>query len=74
MDWDFAQADWTRFRDEVHANWTMLTAGRLDLIAGQRARLASNIEEVYGITGEQAERQIKSFELRNAHMRPVSLR
>jgi len=74
MDWDFAQADWARFRDEVHANWTMLTAPRLDLIAGHRARLASNIEEVYGITGEQAERQIKSFELRNAYLRPISFR
>jgi uncharacterized protein YjbJ (UPF0337 family) len=74
MDWDFAQADWPRFRDEVHANWTMLTASQLDLIAGKRARLANNIEEVYGITGEQAERQIKSFEMRNAHPRPVSSR
>ena len=29
MDWNFAQANWTQFRDEVHANWTMLTSGQL---------------------------------------------
>jgi hypothetical protein len=74
MDWNSAQADWPRFRDEVHANWTMLTSGQLDLIAGGRVRLANKIEEAYGITGDEAERQIKSFELRNAQPRPVSFR
>jgi len=74
VDWNSAQADWPRFRDEVHANWTMLTSGQLDLIAGRRVHLANKIEEAYGITGDEAERQIKSFELRNAHPRPVSFR
>jgi uncharacterized protein YjbJ (UPF0337 family) len=35
------------------------------LIAGRRARLASKIKEAYGVTGDEAERQIKSFEARN---------
>lgn len=74
MDWDCAQADWPRFRDEVHANWTMLTTGQLDLIAGKRARLANNIEAAYGVTGSQAEWQIKSFEMRNVDPRPASFR
>ena len=74
MDWNFAQANWTQFRDEVHANWTMLTSGQLDLIAGGRLRLANKIAEAYGITGDEAERQIKSFEERNVHPRPVSFR
>jgi hypothetical protein len=74
MDWNLAQANWPRFKDEVQAHWTMLTSGQLDLIAGRRARLANNIEQVYRITGEQAERQIRSFEMRNLHPRPVSFR
>lgn len=74
MDWDFIQADWSRFRDEVHARWTMITVRQLDLIAGKRARLANTIEDVYGLTSDQAERQIKTFEMRNAHPRPVSFR
>jgi hypothetical protein len=74
VDWNSAQADWPRFRDEVRANWTILTSGQLDLIAGRRVRLANKIEEAYGITGDEAERQIKSFELRNALPRPVSFR
>jgi len=39
-----------------------------------RARLASKLEEAYGVTSNEAERQIKSFEARNQYPRPVSFR
>lgn len=74
MDWNFAEANWQQFRGEVHANWGKLTSGQLDMIAGGRALLATKIREAYGVTDEEAERQIKSFEARNQHPRPVSLR
>jgi uncharacterized protein YjbJ (UPF0337 family) len=74
MEWNFVEASWQRFRDEVHANWGRLTSAHLDLIAGSRTRLASRIQEAYGVTGDEAERQIKSFEARNQHPRPVSFR
>jgi uncharacterized protein YjbJ (UPF0337 family) len=74
MDWNFAEANWQHFQREVHANWGRLTSGQLDVIAGRRALLASTITEAYGVTGDEAERQIKSFEARNQHPRPVSFR
>jgi len=74
MDWNLVEASWQRFRDEVQANWGRLTHTHLDLIAGGRARLAIKIEEAYGVTSVEAERQIKSFEARNQHPRPVSFR
>jgi len=74
MDWNLVETSWQRFRDEVHANWGRLTSAHLDLIAGSRARLASKIEEAYGLTSNEAEQQIKSFEARNQHPRPVSFR
>jgi uncharacterized protein YjbJ (UPF0337 family) len=74
MDWNSAQANWQQFRCEVHANWGRLTSGHLDVIAGRRTCLANKIEEAYGVTGDEAERQIKSFEARNQHPRPVSFR
>jgi len=52
----------------------MLTSDQLDLIAGRRVRLGHKIEEAYGITADAAERQIKSFEVRNLQPRPVSFR
>jgi uncharacterized protein YjbJ (UPF0337 family) len=74
MDWNSAQVNWQQFRCEVHANWGRLTSGHLDVIAGRRACLADKIEQAYGVTGDEAERQIKRFEARNQHPRPVSLR
>ena len=74
MDWNSAQVNWQQFRCEVHANWGRLTSAHLDVIAGKRMCLANKIEETYGITGDEAERQIKSFEARNLHPRPVSFR
>ena len=74
MDWNIVEASWHRFREEVHANWGRLTSAHLDSIAGKRAHLASSISEAYGVTGAEAERQIKSFEARNQHPRPVSSR
>ena len=74
MDWNSAQVNWQQFRCEVHANWGRLTSGHLDVIAGRRARLANKIEQAYGVTGDEAERQIKRFEARNQHPRPVSFR
>jgi hypothetical protein len=74
MDWNLVQASWQRFRVEVYANWGRFTGSHLDFIGGNRARLASQIEEVHGVTGHEAELQIKSFEARNQHPRPVSFR
>lgn len=74
MDWNSVEASWQRFRGEVHANWGRLTSAHLALIAGRRSRLASKIEEAYGVTGDEAERQIRNFEARNQHPRSVSFR
>jgi uncharacterized protein YjbJ (UPF0337 family) len=74
MDWNHVEASWQQFRGEVHANWGRLTPVHLDIIAGRRACLSNEIEEAYGVTSEEAERQIKSFEARNQHPRPVSFR
>jgi uncharacterized protein YjbJ (UPF0337 family) len=74
IDWNFVEATWQQFRGEVQANWGRLTAVRLDVIAGQRSRLASELREAYAVTGDEAERQIRGFEARNQHRRPVSNR
>jgi uncharacterized protein YjbJ (UPF0337 family) len=74
MDWNCVEARWQQFRDEVHANWERLTSVHLDVIAGRRACLSNEIREAYGVTSEEAERQIKSFEARNQYPRPVSFR
>jgi uncharacterized protein YjbJ (UPF0337 family) len=74
IDWNFVEATWQQFRGEVQANWGRLTVAHLDLIAGRRSALASELRETYAVTHDEAERQIRSFEARNQHPRPVSFR
>lgn len=74
MDWNSVVAEWTPFRGEVRAQWGKLTDAQLDAIAGLRARLAEQIRLSYGVTPDEAEHQIRSFEARNQYLRPVSSR
>jgi uncharacterized protein YjbJ (UPF0337 family) len=46
----------------VKAQWGNLTDDHLDVIAGKRDELLGKIQEAYGITQDEAEKQIKQFE------------
>ena len=65
MNWDIVQGTWKQFRGEVRAQWGVLTDDHLDVIAGSRNVLAGKIQETYGVTSDEAEQQIKSFEQRS---------
>jgi len=65
MNWDIVEGNWKQFRGEVKAQWGKLTEDHLDVIAGQRIELAGRIQETYGLTKDEAEKQIRGFELRN---------
>jgi len=64
MNWDIVEGNWKQFRGKVKARWGNLTDDNLDVIAGKRTELAGKIQEAYGLSLEEAERQIKSFEER----------
>lgn len=74
MDWTAAAAEWKHFRSEVRTHWDKLTDSQLDAIAGMRTRLYEQIRASYGLTRDQAERQICDFEARNEYLRAVSSR
>lgn len=42
--------------------WSKLTDEHLNAIGGKRDKLATKIQEVYVISKEEAEKQIKAFE------------
>lgn len=62
MDWDRVEANWKQFKGKVKTRWGKLTDEQLDMIAGKRPKLAGRIRDVYGVTEDEAERQIRSFE------------
>jgi uncharacterized protein YjbJ (UPF0337 family) len=62
MNWDQAKGDWMKFKGKVKEQWGKLTDDQLDVISGKRDQLAGEVQKAYGITKEEAERQIKKFE------------
>ncbi|AMP11134.1 hypothetical protein CAter282_3445 [Collimonas arenae] len=65
MNWDIIQGNWKQFKGNVKQQWGKLTDDKLDQIAGKRDQLIGSVQEAYGVSKEDAERQIREFEERN---------
>lgn len=62
MNWDQAKGNWKQIKGKIREQWGELTDDELDIINGRREQLAGSIQNRYGITREEAERQIDEFE------------
>lgn len=65
IDWNIVEGNWKQFKGKVKTQWGKLTNDHLDVIAGKRDQLLGKIQESYGITKDEAEKQIRDFEARN---------
>jgi len=72
MNWDIVEGNWKQFKGKVKGQWGKLTDDQLEAIAGKRIELAGKVQEIYGITKDETEQQIKRFEQRNKDYRPKS--
>ncbi len=70
MNWDIIEGNWKQFKGQVKEKWGKLTDDHLDTIAGKRDQLAGKLQETYGITKDQAEREVKAFEQAHKDFRP----
>jgi uncharacterized protein YjbJ (UPF0337 family) len=61
MNWDQISGDWKQFEGRVQKQWGKLTNSDLQEAKGDQKILAGKIQERYGITKEEAERQIKEW-------------
>jgi uncharacterized protein YjbJ (UPF0337 family) len=62
MGWDTIQSDWEGQKRRVRERWSRLAEHELDEMDGQRERLVSKIQDVYGIGRGEAESQVREFE------------
>jgi len=62
MNWDRISGNWTQWKGRVRERWGRLTDDQLDMVAGRREQLAGRIQEVYGLTKEETERQLRNWE------------
>ncbi len=62
MNQDILQGNWKQLKGNVKEQWGKLTDDHIDTIAGKRDQLAGKIQESYGISKEEAEKQISEWE------------
>lgn len=62
MNWDRIEGNWKQMKGTAKLQWGKLTDDQLDKIAGKRDVLAGKIQETYGITKDEAEKQLATWE------------
>ena len=61
MNRNILEGKWKQLRGEIREKWGELTDDDLDQIAGRSEKLAGMLQEKYGLTQMEAERQIDGF-------------
>ncbi|MBC7918246.1 MAG: CsbD family protein [Rhodoferax sp.] len=62
MNWDRIEGNWKQFKGSAKAQWGKLTDDHLDVLAGQRTQMAGKIQELYGISKDEAEKQLTEWQ------------
>lgn len=55
MNWDILEGKWEKFKGDAQIQWGKLTDDELDVISGNKTKLAGKIQEKYGYSKERAE-------------------
>jgi uncharacterized protein YjbJ (UPF0337 family) len=70
MNWDRIEGNWKQFKGSVKSQWGKLTDDNLDVIAGNRDQLVGKVQEAYGITKDETEKQISAWQNRQQAKEP----
>jgi uncharacterized protein YjbJ (UPF0337 family) len=62
MNWDQIEGKWKQMKGSVKQKWGKLTDDDLDVVAGKQDQLVGKIQERYGITKEEATKQLREWE------------
>jgi len=61
VNWEQAKGQWNQFKGSVRKQWGKLTDDDVEVVGGDYQRLVGKIQERYGISKEEAERQVSSW-------------
>lgn len=61
MNWDRIEGNWKQVKGKIKEKWGELTDDDLDIASGHRDQLAGKLQNRYGITKDEAERQIDDW-------------
>ena len=58
MNWEQVEGRWKQLTGSAKENWNKLSDDELQKISGKREQLAAKIQETYGISRREAEKQV----------------
>ena len=61
MNWDVIKGNWNQWKGRVREAWGDLTDDDIEQMAGERDQLVGRLQERYGWTKDDAEREIEAF-------------
>jgi uncharacterized protein YjbJ (UPF0337 family) len=61
MNWDQVSGQWKQLKGKAKEQWGKLTDDDIDVAAGRRDQLVGKIQQKYGTTKEEAERQVDAW-------------
>jgi uncharacterized protein YjbJ (UPF0337 family) len=61
MNWDQIEGKWKQAKGVIKQKWGKLTDDDLDMIAGKKDQLVGKIQERYGISREEAKKEVDSY-------------
>lgn len=70
MNRDWLEGNWKQVRGKVRERWGKLTDDELDVIAGRRDQLVGRIQELYGTSKHEIERDLDDLEHQDPDRRP----
>ena len=62
MNWESIEGNWKDFKGQAKQQWSKLSDEHLDKIAGKRDQLSGKIQEAYGISKDQTEKQVSDWQ------------
>ena len=62
MNKEQVEGKWSQLMGKVQARWGKLTQDHLTVIAGRREQLHGKLKELYGISKEEAEKELAEME------------
>lgn len=61
MNWDIIEGKWKQVKGDVRGKWGKLTDDDLEVIAGKKDKLVGTLQERYGKSRDEAERDVDDW-------------
>jgi uncharacterized protein YjbJ (UPF0337 family) len=61
MNWDRIEGNWHQMKGKAVEQWGKLTNDDIDRLDGKREQLVGRLQECYGISRDEAEKQVTEW-------------